>query len=73
FVSNETRRVGPGIIFGQRTNISQQPSRLGVRSASDVLLLRLPAQCFATLAVMYPTVLMNLSNLAGGDHGDPTS
>ncbi|RLB47942.1 MAG: hypothetical protein DRJ42_24325, partial [Deltaproteobacteria bacterium] len=47
FVGNETRRVGPGIIFGQRTLISQQPSRLGVRCASDVLLLRLPAQRFA--------------------------
>ncbi|MEM9075250.1 MAG: cyclic nucleotide-binding domain-containing protein [Myxococcota bacterium] len=73
FVGNETRRAGPGIIFGQRTLLSHEPSRLGVRCATEVLLLRLSAQKFTTLAAMYPTVLMYLSELASGDHGDPTS
>lgn len=72
FAGGQSRTMGPGIIFGQRTLLSQQPSRLGVRCASDVLLLRLSAQKFTTLAATYPTVLMYLSELAGSDLDDPT-
>ncbi len=72
FAEGQSRTVGPGIIFGQRTLLSQAPSRLGVRCASDVLLLRLSAQKFTTLAATYPTVLMYLSELSGHDLDDPT-
>ncbi len=68
----QSRTMGPGLIFGQRTLLSQRPSRLGIRCASDVLLLRLSAQRFTTLAATYPTVLMYLSELADSDLNDPT-
>ena len=65
-LGDQSRRVGPGAVFGQRSLLSREPSKLDVRCGTEVLLLRLPAKRFNELAALYPPVLMHLSQLAGG-------
>ena len=73
-VGDERRRVGPGIVFGQRTLLSREPSKLDVRCATDMLLLRLPARRFTELAALYPPVLVYLSEVsASAETSDPLS
>ncbi len=65
-LGDQSRAVGPGAVFGQRSLLSREPSKLDVRCGTEVLLLRLPAKRFNELAALYPPVLMHLSQLAGG-------
>lgn len=65
-LGDQSRRVAPGAVFGQRSLLSREPSKLDVRAGTDMLVLRLPAQRFTELAALYPPVLMHLSQLSGG-------
>lgn len=56
--------LGPGAIIGQRSLIEHSPAPVTLRAASELLLLRLPAARFMTLASGYPPVLERLAELA---------
>jgi CRP-like cAMP-binding protein len=54
-----------GTMFGQSSLLSQVASDISVRALSNMLVLRLPARAFHTMAMQYPGMLAHISELAG--------
>jgi len=61
--ATETRMEGPGLMFGHASMLEGSPSTLGVRTLDTLLVLRLPRQAFARVAMQYPAMLMRLADL----------
>lgn len=57
------RVEGAGAMLGHATLLDGTPSGIGVRARETLLLLRLPRDAFARVAMQYPTMLMRLSEL----------
>ncbi|MDH5676869.1 MAG: cyclic nucleotide-binding domain-containing protein, partial [Myxococcales bacterium] len=53
-----------GTMFGHEGMITRQPSQIGVRALSNMIILRLPAEAFNTLVMQYPAILAKLSELS---------
>jgi CRP-like cAMP-binding protein len=61
----ELERHESGTMFGQSSLLSQVPSEVGVRALSNMLVLRLPARAFHSIAMQYPAMLAHISELSG--------
>jgi len=59
-----TRELSPVTMVGQSSLISHQAADFSVRTLTDALFLRLPAKGFGRLAALYPTVLMQIADMA---------
>jgi CRP-like cAMP-binding protein len=67
----EPRVEGPGAMFGHASVLEGSPSRLGVRTRDTLLVLRLPRQAFARVAMQYPAMLARLTELDPLAHVSP--
>jgi CRP-like cAMP-binding protein len=54
----------PGTMFGQSSLLTQAASDVSVRALGNMLVLRLPARAFHTMAMQYPGMLAHVSELA---------
>lgn len=63
------RVLKAGAALGQRSLITREPAATTWTADTDVLLLRVPAARFTTLAASFPPVLARLSELAGEHDG----
>jgi CRP-like cAMP-binding protein len=61
--SEPPRVEGAGVMFGHATLLDGAPSGIGVRARETLLLLRLPRDAFARVAMQYPAMLMRMSEL----------
>jgi CRP-like cAMP-binding protein len=61
--SEPPRVEGAGAMFGHATLLDGAPSGIGVCARETLLLLRLPRDAFARVAMQYPAMLMRMSEL----------
>lgn len=57
-------RIARGSTFGQGSLLGAKPAAITIETASEAVLLRLPAAKFSSLAAGYPPVLAHLSEIA---------
>jgi CRP-like cAMP-binding protein len=55
--------AGAGLLFGHASMLEGSPCTLGVCTLDTLLVLRLPRQAFARVAMQYPAMLMRLAEL----------
>jgi CRP-like cAMP-binding protein len=55
--------AGAGLMFGHGSMLEGSPCALGVCTLDTLLVLRLPRQAFARVAMQYPAMLMHLAQL----------
>jgi CRP-like cAMP-binding protein len=55
----------PGTMFGQSSLLTQDASDISVRALANMLVLRLPARAFHSMAMQYPGMLAHVSELSG--------
>jgi CRP-like cAMP-binding protein len=55
---------GTGTMFGQSSLLTHDPSDIRVTARANMLVLRLPASAFHTIAMQYPGMLAHISELA---------
>jgi CRP-like cAMP-binding protein len=55
--------AGAGLMFGHASMLEGSPCTLGVCTLDTLLVLRLPRQAFARVAMQYPAMLMRLAEL----------
>jgi CRP-like cAMP-binding protein len=55
--------AGAGLMFGHASMLEGSPCALGVCTLDTLLVLRLPRQAFARVAMQYPAMLMRLAEL----------
>lgn len=55
--------AGAGLMFGHASMLEGSPCALGVCTLDTLLVLRLPRQAFARVAMQYPAMLMHLAEL----------
>jgi CRP-like cAMP-binding protein len=60
-----TEQHEPGTMFGQSSLLTKDASDIGVRTLANMLVLRLPARAFHTIAMQYPHMLAHISDLSG--------
>jgi len=60
---HDPRVEGAGMMFGHASMLEGSPCDLGVRTLDTLLVLRLPRQAFARVAMQYPAILMRLAEL----------
>ncbi len=61
------QKHGAGTMFGHGCMLTQEPSAISVRALSNMLVLRLPGAAFHSLAMQYPAILAQVSDLSGSD------
>jgi CRP-like cAMP-binding protein len=55
----------PGTMFGQSSLLTKDTSDISVRTLANMLVLRLPARAFHSMAMQYPAMLAHVSELSG--------
>jgi CRP-like cAMP-binding protein len=60
----ETEQHEPGTMFGQSSLLGHAPSEISVRTLANMLVLRLPARAFHSIAMQYPGMLAHVSELS---------
>lgn len=61
------RIAPPGVMFGQSTLLSNEPSQVDAKARVNMVVLRLPASAFTQVAMQYPTILARLTELSTSD------
>ena len=61
--TGEPQVAGAGLMFGHASMLEGSPCSLGVCTLDTLLVLRLPRQAFARVAMQYPAMLMRLAEL----------
>jgi CRP-like cAMP-binding protein len=56
--------VGPGHMCGQNGILGDEPARVSIRTATNMVVLRLTQQAFIQVAMQYPSILARVAELA---------
>jgi CRP-like cAMP-binding protein len=54
-----------GAMFGQNSLLTREPSDVAVRATNNMIVLRMPSEAFQAFAMQYPSILAQVSEMAG--------
>ena len=54
-------------MFGQNNLLTNEPSRIGVKTLNNMIVLRMPAEALKDIVMQYPGMLSTLSEFASED------